>query len=163
MQDRLLSYVEKISQILGRSSTFGIYGTDDIYQEIFLLVRDAQPKFDPLRSDDEFLFYLNFCKKRLKTLKRNNNVNVKTKLHGQKIKINNAAQINEELGAFCKNDDFGEFDENEFISEIVDKKIPANLRMAYLRLKHGADVNYHEKAKVLEAIKTIVRVNDGKV
>ena len=149
--------------MLARTSAFGIYDKDDIYQEIFLLVRDAQSRFDPLRSDDEFLFYLNFCKKRLKTLKRNNNVNTKTKLFGQKIKINNAAQINEDTNAYSKQDEFSDFDDGEFVSEIVDKKIPANLRMAYLRLKQGADVNYHEKAKVIEAIKTIVQVNNGKI
>lgn len=148
--------------MMARTSVFGIYDKDDIHQEIFLMVRDAQPKYDESKSDDEFLFYLNYCRKRLKTLKRNNNVNPKTKLSGQKMKIINAAQIDGEIDLAAKTWDFGKIDDSDYISEIVDKKIPANLRINYLRLKQGAEINYHEKLKLIQAIKDIVRINNDK-
>lgn len=162
MQQRLLDYVEKISQIMGRTSTFGIWDKDDIKQEIFLMVRDAQSKYDESKSDDEFLFYLNYCRKRLKTLKRNNNVNPRTKLSGQKMKIINATQIDDDANVRAKTEDFHEVDEHDFNAEIIDKKIPASLRLNYLRLIGGAEINYHEKLKLVEAIKTIIRVNNDK-
>lgn len=147
---------------MARTSVFGIYDKDDIHQEIFLLVREAQQKFDESKSDDEFLFYLNFCRKRLKTLKRNNNVNTKTKLFTQKMKIINAAQIDGEMDVEQKSFGFSEVDDSEYMGEIIDKKIPANLRMNYLRLKQGAEINYHEKLKLIQAIKDIVRINNDR-
>jgi hypothetical protein len=147
---------------MGRTSVFGIYDKDDIYQEIFLMVRDAQTKYDESKSDDEFLFYLNYCRKRLKTLKRNNNVNTKTKLHGQKMKIINATQIDAESDFFADSFNFKKIDDADFLSEVVDKKIPASLRLNYLRLKQGAEINYHEKIKLIQAIRDIIRINNDK-
>lgn len=161
MQERLLSYIDRISQILGKHSTFGIYDEDDIKQEIFLLVFAAQTEYDSTKGD-EFSFFFHYCRRRLLTLKRNKHVNPKIQKAEKRAKLLNAGELNERCSVQTANPELDAIESYNYVAEIVDKKIPPNLRLNYLKYMEGIDLPYHDKTKLLDVIKTIVKANNVK-
>ena len=161
MHERLLGYIKRISQILGKKATFGIYDRDDIEQEIFLLVYAAQPEYDSTKGD-EFSFYYHHCSKRLLTLKRNKHINPKIKKNEGKIKLLRAGEIDGRSAIQYENNETNAIGAADFVDDVIDKKIPAGMRLNYLRLLEGVDIPYHDKSKLLDAIKVIVRANNDK-
>lgn len=160
MHERLLEYVDRISNILGRKSKFGIYDEDDIKQEIFILINDGQKSYNPAKGD-EFSFYFHFVKNRLKTLKRDNYFNPSINDTEGMKKINNAVSIEEDSKSYI-NKDLEVVDRNELLLEVVGSKIPANLRINYLKLLEGITLPYHERMRIIGAVKNIVGANDVK-
>lgn len=161
MPERLLGYVDKISNILGRKSKFGIYDEDDIKQEIFLLVNDGQRSYNAQKGD-EFSFYFHFVKNRLKTLKRDNYFNPSLNDPEGMRKLNNTVPIEEDSKSYI-NTDLEVVDRNELLLEVVGSKIPANLRINYLKLLEGVTLPYHERMRIIGAVKNIVGASDVKV
>lgn len=160
MHEKLLSYVDRIAKILGKNYKFGIYDEDDIYQEIFLLVNHAQTLYNSEKGD-EFLFYFNFIKKRLATLRRDNYYNPKLTHIDSMNKINGAEEIHEG-SKLVDNRDIDLIDTEDLVSSVVDSKIPASFRLNYLRLLEGAEMNWHDKDRLLTVIKNIIWANDEK-
>ena len=161
MPERLLDYVGKISNILGRNSKFGIYDEDDIHQEIFILVNEGQKSYDPEKGD-EFSFYFHFVKNRLKTLKRDNYFNSTISDTEGMRKINNAQQITEDSKSYI-NTDLDAIDRDELLLEVVGSKIPANLRMNYLKMLEGVTLSYHERVRLINTVRNIIGVNNGQI
>lgn len=161
MPERLLGYVGKISDILGRQCKFGIYDEDDIRQEIFILVNEGQRSYDPEKGD-EFSFYFHFVKNRLKTLKRDNYFNATIADTDSMRRINNAQQIGEDSKSYI-NTDLDAIDRDELLLEVVGSKIPANLRMNYLKMLEGVALSYHERVRLINTVRNIIGVNNGQV
>ena len=160
MQQRLLDYVEKIAQILGKKMKFGIYDEDDIRQEIFLLVYQGQTLYDSTKGD-EFSFFFHFVKNRLNTLKRDKYYNPKVVGNEDLKKMIFAQEVNENSKTY-ENSDIENIDMSDSMKVIVDGKIPANMRLNYLRLLDGVEINWHEKNRLIIAIKNIIRANEDK-
>lgn len=69
-EEEFYQIVSKIAKRLAPKYTFGYVDSDDIFQECFLLAREAMVKFDGKRPLEN---YLNTClRNRLSNLKRNN-------------------------------------------------------------------------------------------
>lgn len=160
MQEKLLDYVDRISAILAKNAKFGIYDEDDIKQEIFILVHNAQPHYDAAKGD-EFSFFFHYVKNRLVTLKRDNYANPTVANYKNKLKINNAGEINE-ISRVGRNTDLDYLEEEDMLSSLVDSKIPASMRLIYLRLIEGVSIDWHDKLKVVNAIKNILKANNDK-
>jgi DNA-directed RNA polymerase specialized sigma subunit len=139
---------------------FDIYDEEDIKQEIYILLREAEGKYDP-KKGDQFSFFYNFVKYRLKTFKRDNYINVVNKQSLDKLKIHRAKQVRED-SASVDNLDAETLNESEYFDKVVDMKIPAKMRMDYLRLLEGVEIAYHNKCKLLDSIKIIVEANKQK-
>jgi len=157
-----LSFTQQISNKLSKKLTFDIYEPDDIEQEIYLLILKAAPKYDPSKGS-EYDFYYNFVKRRLLTLQRDKGINAKTKCSDQKAKILGAGTIGPENENYYEsNADSQKLEDEDYLESVVDKKIPARLRLCYLRMMAGAEVSYHSKTKVMESIRIIKDANKQK-
>jgi len=139
---------------------FGVYDEDDIHQEIFLLVLRGESSYDPSKGD-EFLFYLNFVKNRLITLKRDTFVNMTIKNPNLKMALNNASSI-VESDKLYNNEDVETIDGLDLLTAVVDNKIPANMRINYLKLLDGTHIDWHDRLKLSKLIKNIIEVYDEK-
>ena len=159
MHQRLLDYVDRISNILGRSCKFGIYDEDDIGQEIFLLVHAGQKFYDPQKGD-EFSFYFHFVRNRLRTLKRDKYFNPALLDPEGMRKFNNPGQLEENTKSYI-NKDLETVDRADLLLDVVGTKIPANLRINYLKMLEGIELPYHEKTKLIGIVKNIVGANSG--
>lgn len=160
MDQKLLNYVDKISQLLGKKFSFGIYDQDDIKQEIYILIDKIKDKYNPSLGN-EFSFYYHFCFKRLCTLKRDKNINHGVRTIENKIKLVNAGEIKDDIVQKRDTGITEQLEENEYLCELVDKKIHPSMRLNYLRLLDGAPINYHDRIKLIESIKTIIKVSEG--
>lgn len=159
-QEKLLEHLDKISARLATNSTFDIFDQDDIRQEIYLLLIKAYEKYDSSRGD-EFSFLYNFVRYRLRTFKRDRFINGALKNSMDRLKIQRASSINED-SSITNTDPCEEIDKSEYFTKVVDSKIPAYLRMDYLRLLDGVEIQYHNKFKLMESIRVIVRANNDK-
>ena len=152
----LLDHTQRIAAQLAKKHEFGIYDKDDITQEIYLLVRQAYPKFDEQKGNiDQFLYH--YVSRRLLTLKRDKKACPRSKNVETKMKINYPEELRPDSKLIDNVHDL--LDEySDFIS-LVDKKIPANLRLRYLQLLEGVSINSIDRSKVIESIKMIIKVN----
>ena len=160
MDQKLLSYVDKISLLLGKKISFGIYDQDDIKQEIYLLIDKIKDKYNP-DLGNEFSFYYHFCFKRLCTLKRDKNINHGVRTIENKIKLINAVEIKDDIVQKQRKEISKQFEDDEYLNDLVDRKIHPSMRLNYLRLLDGAPINYHDKIKLIEAIKMIIKISEG--
>lgn len=161
MHERLLIYAEKISNILAKNSKFGIFDEDDIRQEIFILVHAGQKAYRGEKGD-EFSFYFHFVKNRLKTLKRDNYFNPLVSDRESLSKLNNMGEIDESSKSY-ENTDIEDIDRADMLMDVVGVKIPANMRINYLKLLEGIELSYHDRVRLIGAIKNIVKANDEKI
>ena len=146
MEQRKLDYIKRIAKNLGPKSEFDIYDKDDIEQEIYFLVCQAELIYDSDKGD-EYTFYFNYVKNRLSTLKRD-----KYGISMYKMQIADAIPLDGDIEVGL-GDIFGPH------KGIIDSKIPSNLRADYLRFIEGVKIPHRNKLVVIDMIKEIIRVN----
>lgn len=145
MENRKIEYIKRISKNLGAKFEFDIYDKDDIEQEIYFLVAQAENTYDQEKGD-EYTFFFNYVKNRLSTLKRD-----RYGISVYKMQIADASPIDGEI-EIKEEDFFGRY------KDIVDEKIQANLRADYLRFIEGVKIPHRSKLILIEAIKEIIRI-----
>lgn len=161
MHEKLLSYAQRISKDLAKNFKFDIYDADDIEQEIFLLCLDAHGVCDATLIEDEYVFYFNFVRRRLISLKRDKYYNPrnpaqqesKRKLKGPKTEVRPDHKVVNE-------DQLDEF--AEFVT-VIDRKIPASYRADWLRLREGIKLSWHVRDKLQKVLTNLVRGYNGEV
>ena len=139
-----MSYTKKIAANLAKKMKFDIWGADDIEQEIYFLLLQAQPVYDPNKGD-EFTFYFNFVKNRLKTFKRDN-----YSKNTYKMAISDAASLEYDIVQEFHNYLDGYLD-------VIDENIMAHVRADYLRFKEGVKIPYRNKDIVVQHIRDIIK------
>lgn len=145
MEQRKLEYIKKIAKNLGPKCEFDIYDKDDIEQETYFLVCQAESIYDPEKGD-EYTFYFNYVKNRLSTLKRD-------KYGVSKFKMQIADAVTLEGDIIEPDEDIlGPY------RDIVDEKIPNNLRGDYLRFLEGIKIPHRDKLLLTEAVTEIIRL-----
>lgn len=155
-ENLLLEHTQKIAKQLSKRHEFGIYDKDDITQEIYLLVRQAYPKFDGSKGNlDQFLYH--YVSRRLLTLKRDKQACPRAKNSETKMKISYPEELRPDSKLIDNIHDF--LDEYTDFINLVDKKIPANLRLRYLQLLEGVAISAVDRVKVMDSIRMIVKVN----
>lgn len=145
MNQNKLNYIKRIAKNLAPKSTFDIYDKDDIEQEIYFLVAQAENTYNPEKGD-EYTFFFNYVKNRLSTLKRD-----KYGISSHKMNIANAVSLDGEI-EITYLDYFSEY------KDIIDEKIPSHFREDYLRYVEGAKLPHRNKNMVIDAIKEIIRI-----
>lgn len=123
-----------------------------------MLVHKASAKYDETKGD-EFQFYYHFVSRRLITLKRDKQMAPKSRFAEAKMKVYGAAPLEEGHKTI---DNIHEiFEEYSDLVDIIDKKIPATLRLNYLRMLEGIELTTAERNKIIESIRKIVEINNG--
>jgi len=158
-QERLLQHSVKIAEILSKRFKFGIYDEEDIKQEVHILILQSADKYDPSKGE-EFAFFYHYAKNRLITLKRDNFCDPKLGERSKDVlKVRSPEEIKENSKSYI-NTELEEIDRADLLSSLVDSKIPANLRLNYLKMLEGMDVGWHERIKIHNTIKTILWINN---
>lgn len=145
MEKNKLEYVERIANSLAKKSEFDIYDKDDIQQEIFFLVMQAESRYDKNKGD-EYTFYFNYVKNRLSTLKRD-----KYGVNLYKMQIADAITLEGDVESLSQ---------SPFLTyqNVIDEKIQANMRADYLRFIEGVKIPHRNKMLLIEAIQEIIRI-----
>ncbi len=146
MDQRKLEYIEKIAKNLAKRCEFDIYDKDDIKQEIYFLIRQAENVYDSKKGCDEYTFYFNFVKNRLSTLKRD-----RYGISVYKMQIADAITLEGDVELLAQSS-FGEY------KDIIDEKIQSNMRADYLRFIEGVKIPHRNKLLLIDAIKDIIRI-----
>lgn len=137
-----LQMIDKIAKSLGNIYKFDIWDFDDIKQEVFFLIEEAELQYDEVKGD-RYNFYFNYCKNRLSNFKRNN--------YGGKGKrgILKAQTLTEET-LEMKKEDFSAH------QRLIDERVDASLRADYLRFCQGVRLPHKRKRAVMDHIEEIV-------
>lgn len=139
----MLSYTTRIAKRLSRNLQFDIYDKDDIHQEIFLLLLQAEKEYDPAKGD-EYTFCFNFVQRRLLNLIRD-----KYTVNPAKKAIADAVSLEIDIP----------IDEGNYIIDyvtIIDSRIAAEFRADYLKFRDGVKIPHRRKVMLIEHIKEIV-------
>ena len=142
-QETILSYTTRIAKRLSRNLQFDIYDKDDIHQEIFLLLLQAEKEYDPAKGD-EYTFCFNFVQRRLLNLIRD-----KYTVNPAKKAIADAVSLEIDIP----------IDEGNYIIDyvtIIDSRIAAEFRADYLKFRDGVKIPHRRKVMLIEHIKEIV-------
>ena len=137
-----LDMIEQISRSLGKIYKFDMWDQDDIAQELYFLVEEAEPQYDEAKGD-RYNFYFNYCKNRLSNFKRDN--------YGGKRKrgILDAQTLTEET-LEIEREDFSAY------QKLIDERVDASLRADYLRFCQGVKLPHKRKKVVMTHIEEIV-------
>lgn len=182
----VLEAIEKAVRMLAPTFTFGYYDVDDISQEARIFGMECLPKYDTTRKLENFVF--SHIRNRLINLLRNklrrSDSPCKQCHRGEPCQPDrmmcekymawferNAAKshimqplgidhISDEQERNTKSDStvVAEVEHKEII-ELIDTKLPIELRLIYLQMKDGISVPRNKKQLVLDAIREIL--NDG--
>ena len=144
MEDRILDFVKKISLNLSKTFKFDIWESDDIEQEVYLLMIEAQKEFDPNRGD-EYTFYFNYIKSRLMNFKRDNYSTNRYKmgiLDAKSLDLDVIENIDQFIGQY---------------KEIINSRIDSSFRADYLRYCEGVKIPHKRKNLILNHMREIIQ------
>lgn len=152
-----LNEIIRIAKIHGPKYVFGMHTKEDMVQEAIMMGMDAYGRWDKIRPLENFLCI--HISNRLKTFKRDNffratGGNEKR----QSFKRDLAEPSHLSPIENCYEHDFlGPIFNRENI-ELIEIKIPNHLRRNYLRLKHGAKLEFSKKQEIINCIKVILGI-----
>lgn len=137
-----MNYTQKITKSLAKKMKFDVWGEEDIGQEVYFLILQAQEVYDPKKIDNDYVFYYNFVKNRLHTLKRDNYLKKQNVLDT----ISMDYDVEQEFETYL-----------DLYRDLIDGAILASMRADYLRFKEGVKIPYRNKLAIIDSIKKIVR------
>lgn len=142
-EEKLLDYINRIAKNLGPKLKFDIWDANDIKQEIFFLMKQAEDEFDPSKGD-EFTFYFSYVKNRLFNFKRDN-------YSTNKFKMGIADARSIELDLIDNIDNY--------ISNyqgLINDRVDSSFRADYLRYCEGVKIPHKRKVAIMFHIKDII-------
>ena len=144
MEQKILDFVDKISLNLSKTFKFDIWESDDIKQEVYFLMIEAQNEFDPDRGD-EYTFYFNYIKNRLMNFKRDNYSTNQYKmgiLDAKSLDLDIIENIDQFIGQY---------------KEIINSRIDSSFRADYLRYCEGIKIPHKRKNLILNHMREIIQ------
>lgn len=150
-----LDTVKLVARGLKNKFEFGIYDSDDIEQEIFIISLDAMKHYNHDYPLDNFL-RVN-AKNRLITLKRDKFFRPDAKHKEKKQKLNSADSIqNTEIFEKLYEEDV----ECNDLLEMIEQQLPANMREDYLKLLAGVKLTKIKRDRLINEVLTIINLLD---
>ena len=155
-ENEVVEQIEKVCNRIAPRYTFYGYTLDDIKQESFIICMEALSRYDNKRPLENFLS-VNLSN-RLKNFVRDNHF-----IHndnGDRVKILKPAQLDHENAIVDEEEKFSvtiEAIENKNMAEIVNSKMPANVRLDYLRMINDVYITKQRKEEIIEIINEILQ------
>ena len=150
--------IMKIAKRLAPKYVFASYEVEDIEQEAFLIGVAGLEKYDPNRPLENFMY--THINNRLKTFKRDNYYRLDYGTAAQKIQDRKKSLLEpidiDSIYGICSYDQSHNNAQMHETLELIDKKLPANLRRDYLKLQSNSPLPKGRKAVVIEAIERIL-------
>ena len=156
-KDYVISVITKVAQKLAPKYVFASYDVEDIEQEAFIIALDALERYDSGKPLENFLY--THVNNRLKNFKRDNYYR---QAHGSAQKIQaRKKNLLEPIDIDClysistKDSTVTDAHIRE-ITELIDKKLPSELRRDYLKLRNNSPLPKSRKANVIKVIEDII-------
>lgn len=153
-EEEVFTQIEKVCDRIAPRYTFYGYAINDIKQESFIICMEALSRYDNKRPLENFLS-VNLSN-RLKNFVRDNHFIYND--NGDRVKVLKPAQLEHETSIV---DDKWEisYDSLELknMSKTVDEKIPAALRMDYLKLINDVYVTKQRREEIIGIIQEILQ------
>ena len=152
----VVEQIEKVCNRIAPRYTFYGYAIEDIKQESFIICMEALSRYDNKRPLENFLS-VNLSN-RLKNFVRDNHF-----IHndnGDRVKILKPAQLDHENSIVDNEEKFSvsiESIEDQNIVDIVNKKMPAGIRLDYLRMINDVYITKQRKQEILDIINEILQ------
>jgi len=156
-QDHVVEVITRVSKKLAPKFVFSTYDADDIEQEAFLMGIEGLKRYDSSKPLENFMYaHIN---NRLKNFKRDNYY---------RFDYGNAQKIQERKKSILEPIDIAALysvsTEDETVSnahmtemlELIDRKLPSDLRGDYLRLRTNSSLPKGRKASIITAIENII-------
>lgn len=155
--EEVTSMILKVAQKLAPKYVFASYDIEDIEQEAFIIALDALTRYESDKPLENFLYA--HVNNRLKNFKRDNYYRQD---HGSAQQIQDRKKnLLEPIDIDClysistKDSTVTDAHIRE-ITELIDKKLPSNLRRDYLKLRNNAPLPKSRKAHVIKVIEDII-------
>lgn len=147
--------IETVVSRISFKYTFPGYTADDIYQEAYIICIEALPRYRPGNSLENFLSAN--LSNRLKNFVRDNYFT--TTDNPQHVKLMKSEQLDNEFTIIDKKldgEDVHTFLDYHDMSKIIDRHIPVDMRMDYLKMLAEAYVPKKRREEVIKTIKSIL-------
>lgn len=155
--DEVTAMILKVAHKLAPKYVFASYTIEDIEQEAFIIALDALTRYDEDKPLENFLY--THVSNRLKNFKRDNYYRQD---HGTAQQIQDRKKnLHEPLDIDClysvssKDNTVTDAHIRE-VTELIDKKLPSNLRRDYLKLRNNSFLPKSRKAHVIQVIEDII-------
>ena len=154
-EQEVVDQIEKVCNRIAPRNTFYGYALDDIKQEAFIICMEALNRYDNSRPLENFLS-VNLSN-RLKNFVRDNHFIHTDDL--DRVRVLKPAQLDHENAVVDANDNNITYDSIEFknMADIVDVKIPASLRLDYLRMINDVYITKQRREELVEIIQEILQ------
>ena len=154
-EQEVVDQIEKVCNRIAPRYTFYGYALDDIKQEAFIICMEALNRYDNSRPLENFLS-VNLSN-RLKNFVRDNHFIHTDDL--DRVRVLKPAQLDHENAVVDANDNNITYDSIEFknMADIVDVKIPASLRLDYLRMINDVYITKQRREEIIETINEILQ------
>ena len=154
-EQEVVDQIEKVCNRIAPRYTFYGYALDDIKQEAFIICMEALNRYDNSRPLENFLS-VNLSN-RLKNFVRDNHFIHTDDL--DRVRVLKPAQLDHENAVVAANDNNITYDSIEFknMADIVDVKIPASLRLDYLRMINDVYITKQRREELVEIIQVILQ------
>lgn len=157
-QEQVIRQINKVVDRIAPRYVFYGYEVDDLKQESFIICMEALPRYDATRPLENFLSV--HLSNRLKNFVRDNHfINVED---NDKVKIMKPAQLDHEHSLIDQRDTFAINEEAidcGEMSRIIDKKLPAQYRMDYLKMKNDVYIAKNRREEIVIVITEILAEN----
>jgi len=156
-EEKFLAAYHFVIDKIAHKYVFTSFECDDIRQEAFLIAYDGLKSYDKGRSLENFLYI--HLSNRLKNFKRDNyyryEVGDAQKMQDTKKSILEPIDIHELFHIATGSDIEDEAHLTE-IHDIIDEKLPANMRSDYLKLKNKGKLTKSRKIKIIKKLQEII-------
>jgi RNA polymerase sigma factor (sigma-70 family) len=151
-EEQVFSVIENVIKKIAPKYSFNGYDVDDIKQESFLICMDALKRYDQNRPLENFLAV--HLSNRLKNFVRDNHY-VKD-VDESKKKIINAKRMGYDTNIIKFVNDSTKIEIKE-IASIIDKKLPAEYRVDYLKILSNTYVNKKRREEIMGFVHNILK------
>ena len=154
-EQEVVDQIEKVCNRIAPRYTFYGYTLEDIKQESFIICMEALNRYDNSRPLENFLS-VNLSN-RLKNFVRDNHFIYNDS--GDRVKVLKPAQLEHENAVVDSKDNNISYDSIEYknMVEIIDKQIPAAIRLDYLRMINDVYITKQRREEIIEIINEILQ------
>jgi DNA-directed RNA polymerase specialized sigma24 family protein len=157
-EQKVIDTIMKIAKRLAPKYVFTGYDAEDIEQEAFLIGVSGLDKYDPSRPLENFMY--THINNRLKTFKRNNYYRMDYGSSAQKLQDRKRSLLEpisiDNIYNICTQDHIVSDAHLSEILDLIDRKLPADLRRDYLKLQSNSSLPKNRRAIIIEAIEKII-------
>ena len=153
-EQEVVDQIEKVCNRIAPRYTFYGYTLDDIKQEAFIICMEALNRYDNSRPLENFLS-VNLSN-RLKNFVRDNHF-----IHSDdldRVRVLKPAQLDHDNAVVDKDKNIS-YDSIEYknMADIIDVKIPASLRLDYLRMINDVYITKQRREELVDKIQEILQ------